>query len=338
MTSKLLKALQGIQKEKPPIWMMRQAGRYLPEYKELRKRQSFYEMSHQVELAVEVTLMPFRHFPLDAAIIFSDILTLFEAWNIQVEMVESIGPKISSPLHTPSDLNRLPITADLSALEHVYVTIKELKKQLSVPLLGFCGAPLTLASYLIEGGSSPDLKKTRLWMQQDAASFHLLLEKLCQLAITHLKGQINAGADAVQIFDSWACHLSDEEFNLFCAPYHQKMVKAIEELSPVILFTRGSDRFLDEVVNAQPTAISIDWSLNLSDAFKRIPQCISLQGNLDPHLLLQDSKSVKVAVENLLKQVTEPHRYIFNLGHGVLPCTPLENIKQIFESVDAWKM
>lgn len=336
--SKLLKALKGIQEEKPPIWMMRQAGRYLPEYKELRKRYNFHEMSHQVELAVQVTLMPFRHFPLDAAIIFSDILTLFEAWNIAVEMVETIGPKISSPIHTPADLYRLPVSADLSALNHVYDAITEVKKHITVPLLGFCGAPLTLASYLIEGGSSPDLKKTRAWIQQDPVSFHLLLEKLCALAITHLKGQINAGADAVQIFDSWACHLSDEEFNLFCAPYHQKMVQSVQKTAPVILFTRGSDRFLDQLVNAQPTAISVDWSLNLSDAFKRIPKCISLQGNLDPHLLLQDCKSVKVAVENLLKQVEEPYRYIFNLGHGILPGTPLENVHQIFECVDAWKM
>lgn len=336
--SKLLEALRGTHKEKPPVWMMRQAGRYLPEYKELRKRYNFYEMSHQVELATQVTLMPFRHFPLDAAIIFSDILTLFEAWNIKVEMVELIGPQVSSPIHSPSNLNRLPASADLFALQHVYDAIKEVKKQLSVPLLGFCGAPLTLASYLIEGRSSPDLKKTREWMKQDPVSFHHLLERLCELAITHLKGQIHAGADAVQIFDSWACYLSDEEFDLFCAPYHQKMIQTVQELSPVILFTRGSDRFLEKLVSVQPRAISLDWSVSLENAFERIPKEISLQGNLDPHLLLQDRKTVKTSMENLLKQIREPNRYIFNLGHGILPQTPLENVKQIFECVGVWKM
>ncbi|MCE5317429.1 MAG: uroporphyrinogen decarboxylase [Parachlamydia sp.] len=333
MESILLQALQMKNRGRPPVWLMRQAGRYLPQFRALREKYGFLEMCHQPELAVETTLLPIQLLGFDAAILFSDILVIAEALGVGLRFEKDLGPIIERPLSQASDVDALPRINVEEKLGYVAEAIRLLRGQLKVPLIGFCGAPFTLASYLIEGGSSRDLKKTKRWMLTDPESFHQLLRLLSEVTIAYLKMQIKAGAQAIQIFDSWASALAYKQFREFSLNYMKDIVEAVN--IPSILFCRGSSVFASQMAEAQPDAISIDWNADLSCIRRQLPN-IALQGNLDPDILHAPRSVVEREVRRLLDSMRGDPGYIFNLGHGITPEVPVDNVKALIETVKSY--
>lgn len=331
----LLDALKGKNKGRPPVWFMRQAGRYMPEYQAIRKKHSFLEMCHTPEIIAEVTMQPVNALGVDAAILFSDILVIPEALKVGLRFEDAVGPIIERPLSTAADIDSLPKINIPEALRYVEKGIKLLKPQLKVPLLGFCGAPFTVASYMIEGKSSKDLHKTKKWMLSDPASFHRLLDILADSAIKYLEMQVNAGVDAVQIFDSWAGFLAYPQFNEFSLAYLKKITDAIKPKVPVILFCRGTSSYTSEMAKIAPNAISVDWNARLTDLRRQIPSTITLQGNLDPDILYAPLDVVKRESNRLLSDMKGDPAYIFNLGHGITPGTPVDAVKAVVDCVRA---
>lgn len=316
---------------RPPVWLMRQAGRYLPEYRALRDRYSFLEMCHQPDLIAEVTLMPINRFGFDAAILFADILLITEAMGFGLRFEDKAGPIIERPLNSPSDIEDIPSISHVNALDFVAKGICCLKQNLSVPLIGFCGAPFTVASYLIEGKTSRDLKKTKKWMLQDPISFHRLLKCIADWSIAYLTMQIHAGVDAIQIFDSWANALAHAQFREFSLHYLKYILERIPTI-PTILFCRGSSTFASQLVEAKPSAISLDWNCNIGNMRKVIPH-IALQGNLDPDILDAPPSVVEKEVDAILDSMQGDPGFIFNLGHGIFPTASLESVHTLVDCV-----
>lgn len=329
---KLLDALKGQNRGAPPFWMMRQAGRYLPAYRALREKHGLWELFHNSALAAEVTLQPLREFPLDAAILFSDILVIAELFGLKVHFPEGKAPVVEPNLQTAQDIDALKALPPQSALSYVYDTIQLLKPQLKVPLIGFCGGPYTVASYLIEQGHKETLSKTKKWLFTDPASFHRLLQKLTDASIEYLKMQVKAGVQVVQIFDSWAHTLGPQQFDEFSLRYLKKIAAQIDV--PVILFCRGSCYRVKELASASPAGISFDWQRSLKEIRAELPSNIAIQGNLDPDLLRGDPKILKENAQQLLKEMRGDPSYIFNLGHGILPDTPVDNVKILVETIN----
>lgn len=327
-----LNALSCNNNSRPPVWLMRQAGRYMPEYRAIREKYSFLTMCHEPELAAHITQLPIKRFGMDAAILFSDILVIPEALGVGLHFKESVGPIIERPLNRIEDIYQLPSISVSEKLSYVRDAIKICRNQLQVPLVGFCGAPFTLACYLIEGGSSSNFKKTKKWMLSDPNSFHLLLNRLTDWTIDYLKMQIEAGVQAVQIFDSWAHILSNHHFKEFSLTYLKKIVDAIRPTNtPQILFCKGSSVFAPLLAQLNPAGISLDWNCSLSDVRKTTS--VALQGNLDPDILYAPSSAVKEHVSNMLKSMQGDKGYIFNLGHGIHPDTPIESVHTLVETV-----
>ncbi|NGX57692.1 MAG: Uroporphyrinogen decarboxylase [Chlamydiae bacterium] len=313
---------------RPPVWIMRQAGRYMPEYRQIRSQYNFQEMIHKPELAAEVTLLPIHAFDMDAAIIFSDILTIPESLGRPFQFKEGIGPVLENPLTSPQDLDSLTPT---TSLDFVAEAIKLVKPQISVPLIGFCGAPFTVASYLIEGGSSRDLKKTKQWLLRDPASFHQLLDILTQATIKHLQLQISAGADVVQIFESWANHLGYSQLQEFCFPYINRIISQVD--APVIFFGRGTVGVLEDLIQLKPHAIGLDWACDITQIRKNVPTNIALQGNLDPQVLYAPHDTIRRECQRILSGMEGDPGFIFNLGHGILPDISPDAVKVLVETV-----
>lgn len=319
---------------RPPIWLMRQAGRYMPEYRALRAKHSFLEMCHRPELAAQVTRLPIDTFGMDAAILFSDILVIPEALDVGLHFEEGAGPIIDRPIATDADIAALPSINASEKLNFVAEAIKLLKKDLKVPLIGFCGAPFTLASYMIEGKTSRTLEKTKRWLFRDPTSFHKLLDLLADHCIAYLKMQIDAGVDAIQIFDSWANVLGHAQFREFSLKYLQKILQGLDTTNtPSILFCRGSSIFAKDLVEALPSGISLDWNVKLSQMRKAIPQTIALQGNLDPDILRAPIPVIRREARTLLNSMQNEPGYIFNLGHGVFPDVSPDAIHALVEEV-----
>lgn len=328
----LLDALYCRNHSRPPVWIMRQAGRYMPEYRQIRSQHSFYEMTHEPELAAEVTLLPLKAFSLDAAIIFSDILTIPEALGKSFTFHGGTGPVLEHPLNSPQDIDNLTTQKSLG---FVAESIKLVKPRLSVPLFGFCGAPFTIASYLIEGRSSRDLKKTKQWMLRDPDSFHRLLKILTKAIIDHLKLQAEAGADALQIFESWAIHLGYSQLQEFCFPYLKQILSALE--TPTILFGRGTAGAIEDLAALKPRGIGLDWSCDISQMRKIVPDTIALQGNLDPQVLYASHDTIRRECRKILLSMEGDPGFIFNLGHGILPDIPTDAVKVLVETVKEFK-
>lgn len=330
MNDRLLKALKCENRGRPPVWLMRQAGRYMPEYRALRAKYPFLELCHRPELIAEVTMLPINAFGMDAAILFSDILVIAEALGMKFQFEEGIGPIIEPVLSTAKDVDALLPNSE--ALHYVQKGIQLLTPQLRVPLIGFCGAPFTVASYLIEGRASRDLKKTKLWMLRDPESFHALLQKIAAVSIEYLKMQIQSGVHAVQIFESWAQVLGAAQFREFSLNYLAQILQALKPLKiPVILFCRGASGMALQVASTEPAAIGLDWSVDLSTI--RAQTAIALQGNLDPDVLHANSSTIKREVRQILKSMHADPGYIFNLGHGIQPDTPVDAVKTLIECI-----
>ncbi len=334
MRSLFLDALRCNNTSRAPVWLMRQAGRYMPEYRKIRETRSFLKMCKEPEIAAEVTLLPIKAFGMDAAIIFSDILVIPDALNVGLKFDEGKGPIIERPIASPEDAAKL-VKPDLKeALGYVYQAIRYVLPELDVPLIGFAGAPFTVASYMIEGGASHDLKKTKRWMVQDPASFHALLDLITECTIEYLNHQIDAGVHALQIFDSWANVLDTRHFREFSLNYLRKIVLGLKDPKiPAILFCRGSSVFLEDLLEAKPACISLDWNIDLSKARGKVGQNTALQGNLDPDILYAPLQAVKKETERALLAMRNDRGYIFNLGHGIKPDVPVDAVKALVDTV-----
>lgn len=334
MDDRLLNALKYRNNGRPPIWIMRQAGRYMPEYRAIRSKHSFIEMCHTPALVAEITQLPLQVFGMDAAILFSDILVIAEALGVGLRFEDGVGPVIERPMRSCADVENLPKPFIPDALKYVSDSIKLLTPQLNVPLLGFCGAPFTVASYMIEGGSSKDMKKTKQWMLRNSASFHLLLTKIADCTAEYLKMQADAGVHAIQIFDSWAHVLGHAQFREFSLAYLKKLMDAIREKNiPIILYCRGSSVFARQLAELKPAAISLDWNADIAKIRAEIPPPIGLQGNLDPDILYANPQNIRQEVKAMLSAMHGQPGYIFNLGHGIHPDTPTEAVKIMVETV-----
>ncbi len=329
-----LQALRDRQAVSPPVWLMRQAGRHLASYRALRQRYSFLEMCHEPDLITEVTLLPIQAYEMDAAILFSDILVIPEAMGLGLRFEDHIGPIIERPIRDLQDIEHLSFAADMTKLEFVAQGIHQLKAHLQVPLIGFCGAPFTLASYMIEGKSSRDLKKTKQWMLKDPQHFHVLLEKITEWTISYLLLQIEAGVEAIQIFDSWANFLAHHQFREFSLVYLKKILEGIRHTDiPTILFCRGSSVFAPQLAELQPAGIGLDWNCQMSSMRRFIPRSIALQGNLDPDILYAPLPTIKAEVQRLLEEMEGDTGFIFNLGHGLPPDVSEEAVKTLVDCV-----
>ena len=330
----LLKALRGEKTERTPVWMMRQAGRYLPDYLKLRKQYSFFERCQTPELAAEITIQPVDQIGVDAAIIFSDILVVPQAMGMEVQLVESKGPWLPEPIRTAGDLERILIPDVEERLSYVFEAIRLTKSYLngSVPLIGFAGAPWTLLCYMVQGQGSKtfDGAKTFCYTQPRAAQ--RLLEMITETTIAYLKGQARAGADVVQIFDSWGGLLSPEDFGNLSLPYIRRIVAALKDDAPTIIFAKGAWYALPEMAATGASGLGIDWCIRPQMARQLAGDKIALQGNFDPAKLLAPIPVIQKEVKTMLDGF-RGYPHIANLGHGILPEVPVDHAKAFVEAV-----
>ena len=318
-----------------PIWMMRQAGRYLQEYRDVRKLHSFLDMCKKPELAVEVTLQPIRRFDLDAAIIFSDILLPLECMGIGLEFSDGEGPVLRNPLRTAEDVERMGAIDPETDLRYVLKALEMARTELNgiVPLIGFAGAPFTLASYAIEGGGSRNYIETKKMMYTDPASFRLLMERLTDMVIAYLNAQVRHGAQAVQVFDSWVGTLSSTDYETFVLPHMKRLLASLEPSAPHIHFALGASHILKLVGSAGADVVGIDWRTPLDEAWKKLGLKKAVQGNLDPALLFGSSERLAASVHDILERAGNRNGHVFNLGHGIFPATPIDNVSLLIKSV-----
>jgi uroporphyrinogen decarboxylase len=336
----LLRALMREPTPYTPVWIMRQAGRYLPEYNATRRKAgSFLALAKTPELACEVTLQPLERFALDAAIIFSDILTVPDAMGLGLYFAEGEGPKFERPVRTEQDVANLAVP-DLDNLRYVFDAIALTRQSLQgrVPLIGFCGSPFTLACYMVEGGGSDDFRtvKTMLYSRPDL--LHRILEVNARSAVAYLNAQIEAGAQAVMIFDTWGGALADAAYAAFSLAYSRKVLAGLtrsHEGRPVprILFTKGGGQWLESMAEAGADALGIDWQTNLADARRRVGHKVALQGNLDPMALFGTPAAIEREAQRVLDSFGAGPGHVFNLGHGVSQHTPPEHVKALVDAV-----
>lgn len=336
MNTLLLQALRCQNTSRPPVWLMRQAGRHMPAYRALRQKYSFLEMCHHPELIAEVTLLPVQTYGVDAAILFSDILVIPEALGLGLHFEEHNGPIIEKPIIHQHDIDQLPPPTDLSALDFVFKGIKQVKGHLQVPLIGFCGGPFTVVSYMIEGKSSRNFKKTKQWMLSNPDGFHQLLTIVTNWSIAYVNKQIEAGVDVIQIFDSWAHVLAHQQFKEFSLTYLQRMLEEIQNQNrstPVILFCRGSSVFAPQMAQIGPAAISLDWNCDITQMRQLVSYPIALQGNLDPDILYAPKNTLEKEVNRILDGMQGDRGFIFNLGHGIFPDVHEDAVRTLVECV-----
>jgi uroporphyrinogen decarboxylase len=325
-----------------PIWIMRQAGRYLPEYNATRKRAgSFLALAQTPELACEVTLQPLERFKLDAAILFSDILTVPDAMGLGLNFVEGEGPKFSHPLRTEADIARLAVPA-MEKLRYVFDAVALIRKQLDgrVPLIGFAGSPFTLACYMIEGGGSDDFRLVKTMMYARPDLLHRILDVNARAVTAYLNAQIAAGAQAVQLFDTWGGSLAHGAYQDFSLAYSRQVLQGItrvheERVVPRILFTKGGGHWLEEMAASGADALGIDWQTPLAQARTRVGSSVALQGNLDPNVLFAPPDVIGAEAQRVLDAFGHGSGHVFNLGHGISQHTPPEHVQALVEAVHA---
>jgi len=334
----ILRAARGEQVERTPVWLMRQAGRILPEYRAIRQKLSgFKELVETPELAAEVTMQPVTILKVDAAIIFSDILVVPEAMGLEYQMIEKKGPWFEKTIETQADVHRLRIPDPKDELGYVLEAISIVKKELnnSIPLIGFAGAPWTIFSYMIEGQGSKTFSKAKKMLYSDPKLSHELLDKITASTIVYLKEQVKAGADLVQVFDSWAGILTQEQYAEFGMKYVSDICDAITEV-PVTVFSRGAYNSRKEMSKLNCATIGLDWNMNVQESRRLIGPNKTLQGNLDPCALYGDFKAIELETKKMLSSFG-PDRHIANLGHGVYPDTHPDKVKCFIETVKEFK-
>lgn len=318
-----------------PVWLMRQAGRYLPEYRAIRARLGFLELCRDPDAAAEVTLMAVERLGVDAAIIFADILLVLEPMGVGLEYTRGDGPAIRRPVRTARDVERLPEVYPEEAVPFVFDAVKRARAALDgkVPLIGFAGAPFTLASYLIEGGGSRDYLHTKRFMHAEPRAWHALLAKLARITARYLNGQIAAGAQAVQLFDTWVGCLAPEDYREFVLPPTRATLQGLTAGVPVIHFGTGTAGLLELMREAGGDVIGLDWRVDLGEAWVRLGPGVGVQGNLDPAVLLAKPGEIRRRVRAILERAGGRPGHIFNLGHGVLPETPVEHAIALVDAV-----
>lgn len=332
--SPFLRACRGEPHDRMPVWFMRQAGRALPEYRAVRERHAFDEVVHRPELAAEVTLQPVRRYGVDAAILFSDIVTPVAALGIGLEIRGGVGPVVDQPFRQPADLDRLrPLEPD-EDIPYVVETVRILADALAVPLIGFAGAPFTVASYLVEGGPSKNYARTKALMLGDEATWHRLMSSLADITLASLRAQVLAGASAVQLFDSWAGALSPGDYERYVLPHSRRILEALADLAvPRIHFGVGTGEFLGLLASAGADVVGIDWRVPLDVGRSRVPTGVATQGNLDAAVVLAPWEVVEARVRDVLRRAGGRRDHVFNLGHGVLPASDPDVLTRVVELV-----
>ena len=330
-----LRACRREPTEYTPIWLMRQAGRYMEEYRNIRRKVSFLDLCKSPDLAAEVTLLPVEKLEVDAAIIFGDILLPLEGMGVYLEFSRDGGPVIRNPIRARADIERLRVIDPEEHVSFLLKAIEIVRQELDgrVPLIGFSGAPFTLASYLIEGGRSTSFSETKGLMFGLPSSWHLLMEKLTEVTIRYLRAQVHRGVQALQIFDSWVGCLSPWDYEAHVLPYSRRVLQEVGEGVPLIHFTIGTGGYLHLIREAGGDVIGVDWRTELGEAWGRLGYDVGIQGNLDPSVLLGSSQTIEAYVRKILESAEDRPGHIFNLGHGVLPHTPVENAIFLVETV-----
>jgi uroporphyrinogen decarboxylase len=322
---RFLRALLKEPVDYTPVWMMRQAGRYLPEYKATRaKAGSFMDLCMNPELACEVTIQPLERYPLDAAILFSDILTIPDAMGLQLRFAEGEGPIFDNPVRTAADVNALPVPDPEDSLKYVMDAVRTIRRELDgrVPLIGFSGSPWTLATYMVEGGSSKDFAKVKGMMFDRPDLMHKLLDTTAQSVITYLNAQVAAGAQALMIFDTWGGSLTPRDYKEFSLRYMQQIVDGLTREAdgrkvPVILFTKGGGQWLESMADTGCDGLGLDWTTDIGEARRRVGDRVALQGNMDPSVLYASPERIRHEVATIMESYGTGSGHVFNLGHGI---------------------
>lgn len=331
----LIRAAFSQPTERPPVWMMRQAGRFMKEYWDIKNRHSFLEMCKTPEIAADVTMLPVDLLGVDAAILFSDILVTAEAMGGRLSFEQGVGPRFANPVRNRADADALR-TDVVGKLQYVADAIKVIQQRLdgSIPLIGFAGAPFTVLSYLVEGGSSKDFKRTKLLLHNDPELAHFILRKIADVTIDYLNMQIAAGVNALQLFDSWALALSWDDYRSFAHNYNAYIISKLDRSGiPVISFCKGSSVFAPVMAEAGPDVVSVDWNADLRMVKDALPAGMAIQGNLDPFVLYADKKVIRERILQLFERMRGVDGFVFNLGHGIMPDIPFDNVKYAVEVV-----
>ncbi|MEP7279288.1 MAG: uroporphyrinogen decarboxylase [Bacteroidota bacterium] len=334
----ILKTLRGEPTERIPVWMMRQAGRYLPEYRVLREKYGFFERCQTPELACQITLQPVDIIGVDAAILFSDILVVPQAMGLEVQLVENTGPVLPEPIKTAADLQRIRVPDVQDNLHYVFDAIRLTKQALNgrVPLIGFAGAPWTLLCYMVQGRGSKTFDEAKAFCYTQPVLAHQLLQMITDTTIAYLKGQLAAGADIVQIFDSWGGLLGPNDFENFSLKYIRQIVLALKDAVPVIIFAKGAWHALDKMAATGAQGLGLDWCITAPLARQFAGSQVVLQGNFDPAKLLSPIPVIKKETTAMLDAFGHG-KYIANLGHGILPNVPVDHAKAFVDTVKEWK-
>jgi len=333
-----LRALKGEEVSRPPVWMMRQAGRYLPDYMKLKAKYSFFERVENPELATEITVMPIDQVGVDAAIIFSDILVIPQALDFEVTMNPGEGPRLPKTVKTVADVDAITLPDVDDRLHYVYDALALTKKTLDgrVPLIGFAGSPWTIMCYMVEGQGSKNFAKAKEFCFAEPEAAHRLLQKITDTTITYLKGQVRAGADAVQVFDSWGGLLSPADYQIFSLPYIRQITAALKEMVPVIAFAKGCWYALGELAETGASGLGIDWHTRPEDARRLAGANVTLQGNFDPSRLLSPIPDIQRMAKEMI-DAFGVQRYIANLGHGILPNIPVDHAKAFVDAIKTYE-
>ena len=330
----LIEALKGLSVDRPPVWMMRQAGRYLPDFMKLKEKYDFFTRCRTPELVTEITLMPINQIGVDAAIIFSDILVVLQAMNIEVEMREGIGPFLPNPIKDKESLNQVILPDVHEHLGYVFDAVKLTKKELNnrVPLIGFAGAPWTLFCYALQGQGSKNFNTAKAFCYQHPELAKELLQKITTTTIAYLREKVKAGADVIQLFDSWGGLLCPKDYQVFSWFYSQQIIDALSSSVPVIIFGKGCWFALPEMGKSGASAIGIDWTCSARNARYLSGGQVTLQGNFDPSKLLLPISDIKLQVKQMINEFGK-ESYIVNLGHGILPNVPVDHAKAFVDAV-----
>ncbi|HYM64250.1 MAG TPA: uroporphyrinogen decarboxylase [Gaiellaceae bacterium] len=329
----LVRAARRVPVERTPVWFMRQAGRSLPEYREIRKRHNLFEVCRRPELCAEVTLQPVRAHGVDAAVMFADIMLPVIGMGVDVELVENLGPVIAEPIESMADVTRLGVPEPEESVPFILEAVRLVRAELEPEraLIGFCGGPFTVAGYLIEGKPTREFLKTKQCMYGAPGVWHALMEKLTETSVSYLAGKVRAGADVIQLFDSWVGHLSVDDYREFVAPYSARILETLDV--PTIHFGTGTTHLLEDMAEAGGDVIGIDWRIPIDRGWDLAGHDRAVQGNLDPTLLLGSWERVERGAHAILDAVDGRPGHIFNLGHGVLPATDPADLGRIVELV-----
>ena len=338
---RLIKALLRQPTDTTPIWIMRQAGRYLPEYRATRKQAgSFLDLCKNKELACEVTLQPLRRFDLDAAILFSDILTIPDAMGLGLYFVEGEGPKFERPLRSSTDISALQVPDPGTSLSYVTDAVSLVRQELDgqVPLIGFSGSPWTLSTYMVEGGSSKEYRYIKGMMYESPSTLHQLLDTLAKSVTAYLNAQIEAGAQAVMVFDTWGGVLTPQTYRDFSLNYMQQIVSGLTrehegQTIPVTLFTKGGAQWLEDIADTGCDALGLDWTIDIDQARARVGDQVALQGNLDPCVLYADPDTIRAKAQDIITRFGNHPGHVFNLGHGIHPAVDPDHLGVLIDAV-----